>query len=125
MNIRVISKKFPNPTDAPVYYVGRGNNSVLGNPFTHLEAHTRAQFTVKTVEEAVQRFLPWLREQYRLNSKVREALEALVDAALTHEKIYLQCWCAPQEGLSSTDPWICHGQVIASAIEKLAEKRVK
>lgn len=81
----------------------------------YIGAHelTLAQFKTKTRDEAVDKYLPWLREQYKNKEDVRVLLNSLAERYNEGEEIHLQCWCAPQR---------CHGDVIKQAIIKIAEK---
>ena len=63
-----------------------------GNPFTHVMGRTRAEFRVKTREEAIARFEEWIRTRPDLMAALPE-LRGKV----------LGCWC---------DPHPCHGHVL-------------
>jgi hypothetical protein len=79
-------------------YIGRP--SKWGNPFSHRYG-TRAKFTVKTREEAVEAYRVWitkgpgrrlLKDLHELKGKV------------------LGCWCKPLA---------CHGDILAELVSKL------
>lgn len=80
-------------------YVGRPTK--WGNPFSHLEKDTLAQFKVPTREEAV--------EQYRLMlwEKLRSGDITVRELAALHGKT-LGCWCAPR---------LCHAEILVVASE--------
>ena len=82
-------------------YVGRGNGSTWGNPFTH-KAGTLAEFVVPHAE-VIPRYEAWLRAQPELVAKVRAELRGKE----------LACWCAGAAGLTLARPYKCHAQVLA------------
>ncbi len=90
---RVVNKRVE-PYDV---YIGRG--SIWGNPFTHLDGPTKAQFKVKTREEAVQRYAEWIQTQPQLLEQLPQ-LRGKV----------LGCFCAPKK---------CHGEVLAKLADSL------
>jgi len=77
-------------------YIGRP--SKWGNPFTHLNDTTRAQFKVATREEAIEKYEEWIRQQPQLLADLHE-LDGKV----------LGCWCKPQA---------CHGDVLVKLINE-------
>lgn len=82
-------------------YIGRGNGSKWGNPFTHIaDKRTAAKFVVASREEAIAAYHEWI-----TNGDGKHLLEDL------HElkgKI-LGCWCSPQA---------CHGDVLLKLIKE-------
>lgn len=52
---------------------------------------------------------------------VREETLRLHRLLVEHGKLILVCWCAGPDGLTSSDPPICHGQIIAKFLEGYAE----
>ncbi len=128
LNITIVNKKYDGGTDnihypgSAVHYVGRGRNSVLGNPYSH---RSDVQGTIKTdtVQEAVDKYQDWLRTQYVSNPAVRQAVHKIADDFRAGKDVWLVCWCAPPGGVSVINtPWICHAQVIANAVIKITEK---
>lgn len=79
-------------------YIGRGQGSKWGNPFSHKHG-TKAQFIVPTVEEAIQKYEIWLLQQPHLMAALGE-LKGKV----------LGCWCKPGP---------CHGDVLARLADSL------
>jgi hypothetical protein len=83
-------------------YIGRGNNSIWGNPFTHInDRKTLAKFIVKDRHEACLAYL-----EYITNGAGKHLLPHLKEL----KGKTLGCWCKPQE---------CHGDVLKQLIEKL------
>ena len=77
------------PKDA--VYIGRPTK--WGNPYSHLEGQSLAEYKVATREEAVERF-----EQYLLSHP--ELLEAAKKELRGKDVV---CWCAPKS---------CHGHIL-------------
>lgn len=76
-------------------YIGRP--SEWGNPFTHIKnKRTRAEFVVKSREEAITKYREWIVQQPELMKKI-ETLKGKI----------LGCWCAPRS---------CHGDVLVELI---------
>lgn len=73
-------------------YIGRP--SKWGNPFSHIDEGTLAQFYVPTRDEAVAAYAKWIKTQPELLAALPE-LRGKV----------LGCWCAPKA---------CHGDVLAA-----------
>jgi hypothetical protein len=72
-------------------YIGRP--SIWGNPYTHIkDKTTKAQFIVKSREEAIQKYREWIVTQPELMQQI-ESLRGKV----------LGCWCKPKS---------CHGDVL-------------
>lgn len=83
-------------------YIGRGQGSIFGNPFTHKEG-TQAQVVVGSRAEAVQAFRDWL-AGVAYQDVEPERRRAILDAIPTLKGKVLGCWCAPLA---------CHGDVLA------------
>lgn len=94
--VRVVHRK------KEAYDVLIDRSTKWGNPFTHLQiSETKAQFQVKTREEAIESYRKWITEgegQYLLKD-----LHELKDKTLG-------CWCRPKS---------CHGDVLAELVEKM------
>lgn len=76
-------------------YIGRHPNPIIGkwgNPYTHIDKDTLAQFVVKSREEAIEKY-----REYILNKP--ELLNCLDEL----ENKTLGCWCKPDS---------CHGDVL-------------
>jgi len=79
-------------------YIGRGNNSKWGNPYSHKEG-TLARFKVRTRKEAIEKF-----EEYLLsNEDLMNSLHELKDKKLG-------CWCFPKR---------CHGDILSKHTNNL------
>lgn len=79
-------------------YIGRP--SEYGNPYTHInDKQTKAQFVVKTREDAISSYRKWLLSQPEMLKRIME-LDGKV----------LGCWCKPKS---------CHGDVIVEVINKI------
>jgi hypothetical protein len=80
-------------------YIGRP--SVLGNKFVIGRDGSR--------EEVIEKYLGWLREEWKRNGVVKAELVRLAEMGKQGD-VELTCWCAPAA---------CHGDVIKKAIEKI------
>ena len=90
------------------YYIGRG--SVLGNPYTHKQLNkTMALFHVSSRDEAVDKYDSYFDLQYGRNEAFTELIDEIYEKYKNGEDIYLECYCKPQR---------CHGDVIASKLQK-------
>lgn len=79
-------------------YIGRP--SKWGNPFTHLEDSTKAEFKVGSRKEAVESYENWIR--YGDGQHLLEDLHEL-------EGKKLGCWCKPK---------LCHGDVLTKLLNE-------
>jgi hypothetical protein len=86
-------------------YIGRGQGSYWGNPFSH-KPFSSADVRVDTREEAVARFKAWLDGEYPEVAPGR-AIVIRDNLYKLHGKV-LGCWCAPES---------CHGDVLAQLAE--------
>jgi hypothetical protein len=78
-------------------YIGRP--SEWGNPYSHIkDKKTRAEFIVKSREEAVSKYREWILQQPHLLDK----LESLRGKTLG-------CWCKPKA---------CHGDVLVQLLRE-------
>lgn len=89
------------------YYIGRP--SLLGNPFTH-KKDTLAKEVVQSVDEAIDKYSTYIREEYQKNDAVKELINEIKTKHLNGEEIHLGCWCKPNK---------CHGDVIKDFINEL------
>lgn len=89
---KVVNKYHKLPYDE---YIGRG--SKWGNPFSHME-NTKAQFKVKTREEAIEKYREWIMTQQHLLDSLHELKGKT-----------LCCFCKPKS---------CHGDVLVELVEK-------
>lgn len=82
-------------------YIGRGQGSIFGNPFTHKEG-TQAAVVVGSRAEAIQAFRDWL-AGVAWQDVEPERRQAILDAIPSLKGKVLGCWCAPLA---------CHGDVL-------------
>lgn len=95
--IKIVNKHYTNEGE----YIGRG--SPLGNPYSHITG-TKAQFLVRTRQEAVDCYRDWLNEQIKNgNQRVINELIRLLNIYLKTGELTLRCFCAPKA---------CHGDVL-------------
>ncbi len=111
-NLQVVNRHTYNgPRDRSYLYIGRG--TPLGNNWSHLTG-TAAQFKVDTRLEAIAEYRRWLWTQIQsAKGPAFAALQQIKDRVKTGEKINLACSCHPQP---------CHGDVVKSAVEHLAQR---
>ena len=88
-------------------YIGRGEGSIWGNPFTHKEG-TLAAFKVATRKEAIEKYREWILTQPHLLEKIPE-LKGKV----------LGCWCR-----SIKNSKACHGDVLAEMANKISTREM-
>ncbi len=74
-------------------YVGRGQGSSWGNPFTWKKG-TLAEFEVP-MDEVLPRYRAWVLSQPELVARIKRELRGKI----------LGCWCAPKP---------CHGDILAA-----------
>lgn len=77
------------PKDA--VYIGRGSS--YGNPYTHMEGKTLAEFKVDTREESIKKYEDYIRSNPELIEKVKRDLKGKD----------LVCFCKPLP---------CHGDIL-------------
>ena len=111
-NLQVVNRHtYDGPRDRSYLYIGRG--TPLGNNWSHV-AGTTAQFKVETRLDAIAEYRRWLWTQIQsAKGPAFEALQEIRDRVTNGEKINLACSCHPQP---------CHGDVVKSAIEHLAQR---
>lgn len=111
-NLQVVNRHtYDGPRDQSYLYIGRG--TPLGNNWSHV-AGTTAQFKVETRLDAIAEYRRWLWIQIQAaRGPAFEALQEIKDRVTNGEKINLACSCHPQP---------CHGDVVKSAIEHLAQR---
>lgn len=99
MDIKVVNKKMYRGNGI---YIGRG--SIFGNKFVIGKDGSR--------EDVIEKYLEWLREEYRNGGKVKSELLELVERYKMGEELVLVCWCKPLG---------CHGDILKMVIEKLSK----
>ena len=103
--IKVVNKYKHTKTPNDIY-IGRG--SVLGNPFTHLSTHTKAEIKVDTREDAIEKYKEYLNELIdKKDRNVTNFLNVIFKWAKSGD-VNLVCYCSPKS---------CHGDVIKELIE--------
>lgn len=83
-------------------YVGRGADSIFGNPFSHKQG-TKAEIVVESRQAAVQAYRDWLAGTAWQDVEP-ERRQAILRAIPSLKGKVLGCWCAPEA---------CHGDVLA------------
>jgi Domain of unknown function (DUF4326) len=90
-----VVNKYKHKSISTNLYIGRG--SLLGNPYTHLEGATLAEFKVSTREESITNYETYFYNVLLKNLKIIELLNTITD------QTNLVCFCKPKD---------CHGDVI-------------
>ncbi len=85
-------------------YIGRGQGSIWGNPYSHKD-DTVAKFKVKTIKEAIEKFKEYLLNNTELMAKLPELKGKT-----------LGCWC-----VDSNSNGRCHGNIIAELVNNLPD----
>ena len=110
--ILVVNKRY---YEGPGEYIGRGGSS-LGNPFTHLKTETKAEFKVKSRQEAIDCYEEWLEEKLKTDNNVKTEFDRLVAKYKKTGELVLICWCSPYQN--------CHGHILSRLIEKTIKDSV-
>lgn len=88
-------------------YIGRGQGSIWGNPFSH-KYGTIAKYRVNSLAAAIESYRQWILGNPTLLARLPELKDKI-----------LGCWCAGYNGLTINDrPYICHGQVLLELANK-------
>lgn len=106
MSIIVINKSLVMPAPEWIYI---GRPSVLGNPYSH--RNISGTIRVGSLEESIEAYSNWLREEFRKKRDVYWEIMRLVRAYQRYKKLTLVCWCKPNP---------CHGDFLGNAIQTLA-----
>lgn len=108
--INVLNKHIDTiPNNEYTVYIGRG--SKFGNPYSHLP-NTLAKFTVRSRNEAVNKFTEFMLSDTQYISEILK----LVELYKAQQQLNLVCFCAPKS---------CHGHVIKKFIEFCIETETK
>lgn len=96
-------------------YVGRGNGSIYGNPWSN-KWGSNAHFKVKTRKDAVSNYERWLRgtDHKEFQQDLRQ--EILVSLPNLHGKT-LACHCRPDE--------LCHASILVDLANELNDAKSK
>jgi hypothetical protein len=93
------------------FYIGRGENSVLGNPFSHIkDKETLAKYIVDSRDEAISKYEELLPVLYIENPLVNAFIDTIYHLYKNGETVYLECYCHPLK---------CHGDIIKEFILKM------
>ena len=90
-------------------YIGRG--TIWGNRASH-NNYSGVEVLCDSRDEAIAWYLEWLRGEWRSGGQVKKALLELAEKHKEGEDIVLVCSCKPLP---------CHGDVLKTAIEKIAQ----
>ena len=113
MTILVLHHKRSGMTADGTEYIGRPG--VLGNPYTHLEKDTQAQFKVDTVEDAILNYRVYFYTQLNTNPVFRNEVARLVRIYQHRGFLNLSCWCKDELKPSKKDHG-CHCDVVREFI---------
>tara|TARA_R110000822_G_scaffold110654_1_gene240870 strand:+ start:150 stop:731 length:582 start_codon:yes stop_codon:yes gene_type:complete len=103
-SINVLNKHFQKQGGE---YIGRPNP--LGNPYSHIDKGTLAEFKVKTREESVERYQEWFLEKMSYTNSLQSVeFNRLEDILYEKGTLDLVCWCSPNQ---------CHGDIIKKYLE--------
>ena len=85
------------------FYIGRGSD--LGNPFSHLPIVTKAQYKVKSRDEAIDRYIDYIEDivEKGENLSILQELQKMIVLLRKDIPIYLVCYCSPNS---------CHGDIL-------------
>lgn len=107
VSTKVVNKYHGEPYDI---YVGRGQGSIWGNPFSHKEG-TLAHHKVASQEEAVLAYDRWVRTKPELMRRIPELRGRT-----------LACFCRPKNGFQGR--LLCHAQVLAALADGIRPEDV-
>jgi len=95
-------------------YIGRANGEKgkWGNPFTHLNNSTQAEFIVPTREDAIEAYRKWITEG--AGQHLLKDLHELKGKTLG-------CWCVKEPVSEIRENKVCHGEVLMELVEKYLE----
>lgn len=96
-----------------VEYVGRPTE--LGNPYSHLNKKTLAEFYVPTVEDAIQLYGFHFYNVLMSIPSARAHFRHLLNVYRQHGILYLSCWCKDELDPRPSDHG-CHCDMLREAI---------
>lgn len=96
-----------------VEYVGRPTE--LGNPYSHLNKKTLAEFYVPTVEDAIQLYGFHFYNVLMSIPSARAHFRHLLNVYRQHGILYLSCWCKDELDPRPHDH-ACHCDILREAI---------
>jgi hypothetical protein len=83
-------------------YIGRGQGSIWGNPYSHKEG-TIARFKVDTLEEALEKYKEYILSRPDLLARLIELKDKT-----------LGCWCKTKKNPNAK----CHGDILIELINE-------
>lgn len=91
----------------------------LGNPYTHINnKETKALVKVKTREEAISLYEPYLNKMLKTDESVQKEWQRIKDAFDKFDVIYIGCYCRLNQS--------CHADIIIKKMQKdLLKERLK
>lgn len=91
--------------------------TTFGNPFVHTKSSKKeGTVKVKTKEEAIARYEKYFDRMVDTNDQFKKEVEKMCQSFFDNDIIYIGCYCSPSS--------ICHGDVIAKKIKKMAIKKI-
>ena len=113
MSIIVVHQKRSALILPNVEYVGRPTE--LGNPYSHLNTKTLAEFYVPTVEDAIQLYGFHFYNILMSIPSARAHFRHLLNVYRQHGILYLSCWCKDELDPRPHDH-ACHCDILREAI---------
>ncbi len=113
MSIIVVHQKRSALILPNVEYVGRPTE--LGNPYSHLNKKTLAEFYVPTVEDAIQLYGFHFYNILMSIPSARAHFRHLLNVYRQHGILYLSCWCKDELDPRPHDH-ACHCDILREAI---------
>ena len=113
MSIIVVHQKRSALILPNVEYVGRPTE--LGNPYSHLNKKTLAEFYVPTVEDAIQLYGFHFYNVLMSIPSARAHFRHLLNVYRQHGILYLSCWCKDELDPRPHDH-ACHCDILREAI---------
>ena len=109
MTIDVVNKHYHKPTDNDIYV---GRPTILGNPYSHLDKGTLAEFKCETREEAIDGYATWFCQKILAkDEKIISFLRDIKRKSLSGD-VNLVCWCKHPKIEKA-----CHADIIKKWLE--------
>jgi len=110
--INVVNKRKHKSTPND-FYCGRGKNSQLGNPYSHIPKGTLAKYIVKNREESISKHKEDFYKRIESDKELKDEVTKLINHLKEYGEINLICWCSPQS---------CHCDTIKEYLLNLLNK---